>query len=115
MAARAQQIGADPDEARRIFRDRIEADKTVQRALFRHWTAHPDQAPTTEPDLSVVRRTINRINSGLVRSPAATTPERTAPTRHPQLALAALQVHHEQHPDALHTRALVRSLASVCR
>lgn len=115
VAAQAEQAGADPDEARRVFRDQIEANEIVQRSLFRRWTAHPDQAPTTKPDLSVVRQTINRVTTDLVAALAATTPERTAPSCHPQLAVAALQVHHEQHLDALHTRALVRSLASVCR
>jgi chorismate mutase len=114
VAAQAQAIGADPDEVRRIFRDQIEANKIVQRGLYRRWTAHPEQAPTTRPDLAVVRQTINRINSDLVEALAGSAPERTAPTCRPELTLAALQVHHE-HPDALHTRALVRSLASVCR
>jgi chorismate mutase len=115
VAALAEQAGADPDEVREIFRDQIEANKIVQRGLFRRWTAHPGQAPTSRPDLAVVRQTINRINTDLVTALAATTPERTAPVCRPGLALAVLQVHHEQHPDALHTRALVRSLASVCR
>jgi chorismate mutase len=115
VAAQAQAIGADPDEVRRIFRDQIEANKIVQRGLYRRWTAHSEQAPTTRPDLAVVRQTINRINSDLVEALAGSAPERTAPTCRPELTLAALQVHHEQHPDALHTRALVRSLASVCR
>ncbi|MFF3330080.1 chorismate mutase [Streptomyces sp. NPDC002888] len=115
VAAQAAQVGADPDEVRRIFRDQIEANKIVQRGLYQRWTAHPEQAPTTRPDLAVVRQTINRINTDLVQALADSTPERTVPTCRPELALAALQVHHEQHPDALHTRALVRSLASVCR
>ncbi|MFF8971996.1 chorismate mutase [Streptomyces sp. NPDC014995] len=115
VAAQAERAGADPDEVRRIFRDQIEANKAVQRGLFRRWTTHPDQAPTTRPDLSVVRETINRVTTDLVAALAATTPERTAPACHPRLAVATLQVRHEQHPDALHTRALVRSLASVCR
>ncbi len=115
VAALAEQAGGDPDEARRIFRDQIEANKTVQRALFRRWTAHPEQAPTTKPDLNQVRQTINRINTDLVGELTSTTSERTAPTCRPELAFAVVQVHHEQHPDALHTGALVRSLASVCR
>ncbi|GKQ36846.1 chorismate mutase [Streptomyces sp. A012304] len=115
VAALAEQAGADPDEVREVFRDQIEANKIVQRGLFRRWTAHPDQAPTSRPDLAVVRQTINRINTDLVTALAATAPERTTPVCRPELALAVLQVHHERHPDALHTRALVRSLASVCR
>ncbi|MFG2134281.1 chorismate mutase [Streptomyces sp. NPDC048751] len=115
VAAQAQSIGADPDEVRRIFRDQIEANKIVQRGLYQRWTAHPEQAPTTKPDLAVVRQTINRINTDLVQALADSTPERTAPVCRPELALAALRIHHEQHPDGLHTRALVRALASVCR
>ncbi|MET7476790.1 chorismate mutase [Streptomyces sp. NPDC005648] len=115
VAAQARQIGADPDEIRRVFRDQIEANKLVQRALFAEWTAHPEKAPTTKPDLNVVRQTINRINTDLVQSLADTTPERTAPTCDPELAVAVIEVHHEKHPDHLHTKALIRSLASVCR
>jgi len=115
VAAQAQRIGADPDEIRRVFRDQIEANKLVQRALFAEWTAHPEQAPTTKPDLSVVRQTINRINTDLVQSLADTTPERSARTCGPELAVAVIEVHHEKHPDLLHTAALTRSLVSVCR
>jgi chorismate mutase len=115
VAAQAQEIGADPDEIRRVFRDQIEANKLVQRALFAEWTAHPDRAPTTKPDLSVVRATINRINTDLVRSLADSTADRAAPSCRPELLLAAVEVHHEKHPDLLHTAALGRSLAHVCR
>ncbi|MES5817398.1 chorismate mutase [Streptomyces sp. RG80] len=115
VAAQAQRIGADPDEIRRIFRDQIEANKQVQRGLYRRWTAHPDQAPTTKPDLNVVRERINRVNTDLVDAVAGSTEERTAPTCEPELALAVVEIHHERHPDLLHTSALIRSLASVCR
>jgi chorismate mutase len=115
VAAQAQQLGADPDEIRVIFRDQIEANKIVQRGLFQRWTAHPDEAPTTRPDLSVVRQEINRVTSALVQALAATADDRGALTCRPQLALAALQVHHEDRLDALHTRALFRALPSICR
>jgi chorismate mutase len=115
VAAQARQIGADPDEVRRIFRDQIEANKVVQRGLYRRWTAHPEQAPTTKPDLNVVRQQINRINTELVQTLADSAPARTAPSCRPELALAVVEIHHERHPDGLHTAALVRSLPSVCR
>ncbi|MBE8477684.1 gamma subclass chorismate mutase AroQ [Streptomyces justiciae] len=115
VAAQAERIGADPDEIRAVFRDQIEANKTVQRGLFRRWAAHPDEAPTTKPDLNVVRQTINRINTGLVTALADTTPDRSSIGCRPGLALAVVEIHHEKHPDPLHTAALVRSLASVCR
>ncbi|WP_329597215.1 chorismate mutase [Streptomyces pseudovenezuelae] len=115
VAAQAQQLGADPDEIRVIFRDQIEANKTVQRGLFQRWTDHPDQAPTTKPDLSVVRQEINRITSALVQSLADTSEDRGTFACRPELALAAFQVRYENHLDGLHTRALVRALPSVCR
>ncbi|MFF4909617.1 chorismate mutase [Streptomyces sp. NPDC001260] len=115
VATQAQRIGADPDEIRRVFRDQIEANKLVQRGLFAEWTAHPDRAPTTKPDLNVVRQTINRINTDLVRSLADTTADRTAPACRPELLMAAVEVHLERHQDLLHTAALARSLARICR
>jgi chorismate mutase len=114
VAAQATQLGADPDEIRTIFRDQIEANKIVQRGLFQRWTDHPDQAPTTRPDLAVVRQEINRVTSALVQALADTADDRSALVCRPELVLAALQVHHEDRLDGLHTRALVRSLASVC-
>ncbi|WP_324609628.1 gamma subclass chorismate mutase AroQ [Streptomyces sp. WM6386] len=76
VAAQAQRIGADPDEIRRIFRDQIEANKLVQHGLYRRWTGHPDQAPTTKPDLNVVRQQINRVNTDLVDALAGSTAPR---------------------------------------
>ena len=114
VAAQAQQLGADPDEIRVIFRDQIEANKIVQRGLFQRWTDHPDEAPTTKPDLSVVRQEINRVTGALVEALATTADDRDAVTCRPELLLAALQVRHEDHLDALHTRALARALRSVC-
>ncbi|MFG2731267.1 chorismate mutase [Streptomyces canus] len=114
VAAQAQQLGADPDEIRVIFRDQIEANKIVQRGLFQRWTDHPDEAPTTKPDLSVVRQEINRVTGALVEAIATTADDRGAVTCRPELLLAALQVRHEDHLDALHTRALARALRSIC-
>jgi chorismate mutase len=114
VAAQATQLGADPDEIRVIFRDQIEANKTVQRGLFQRWTDHPDQAPTTKPDLTVVRQQINRITSALVQALADTSESRGTFACRPELALAAFQVRYEDHLDALHTRALHRALPSIC-
>ncbi|MET8982853.1 chorismate mutase [Streptomyces sp. NPDC004539] len=114
VAAQAEQLGADPDAVRKVFRDQIEANKLVQRALFQRWTDHPDQAPTTRPDLSVVRVEINRINTALVEALAATGAERATFACYPELYLSAAQVRHERHLDRLHTEALIRALPSVC-
>ncbi|WP_053851023.1 chorismate mutase [Streptomyces sp. NRRL B-24085] len=115
VAAQAELLGADPAEIRVIFRDQIEANKVVQRGLYRRWTNHPDEAPTTKPDLGVVRQEINRITGALVEALADSSENRGTLTCRPELALAAFQVRHEDHLDALHTRALVRALPSICR
>ncbi|WP_416975517.1 chorismate mutase [Streptomyces sp. 4F14] len=114
VAAQAEQLGVDPDAVRKVFRDQIEANKLVQRALFQRWTDHPDQAPTSRPDLSVVRVEINRINTELVKALAATTTDRSTFACYPELYFGAAQVRHERHLDRLHTKALIRALPSVC-
>ncbi|MFH8405765.1 chorismate mutase [Streptomyces sp. NPDC018019] len=113
-ARRAAELGTDPGRTRRIFRDQIEANKTVQRGLHRRWTADPAQAPAGRPDLGEVREEINRVNDALVRAIAASGAARTSPYCVPSLAGAAARIRHERHLDALHTVALARSVRSVC-
>lgn len=114
VAQQARELGADPEATVRIFRDQIEANKIVQRGLHRLWRADPAKAPTERPDLNEVRKEINRINGELVRGIAASPDARSAPSCRPLLTVAAVQVRHERHLDALHTVALARSLRSVC-
>ncbi|GAA2672802.1 chorismate mutase [Streptomyces lunalinharesii] len=114
VAAQARQVGADPAATVRIFRDQIEANKLVQRGLYRRWAADPAQAPTSRPDLARVRAEINRINGELVRAVAASPQARTAPGCVPRLTGSALRVGRERHLDLLHAAGLARSLRSVC-
>nr|WP_245689642.1 chorismate mutase [Streptomyces chattanoogensis] len=113
-AEQARQWGADPEATVRIFRDQIEANKVVQRGLFRKWQADPSQAPAERPDLGKVREKINRLNGELVRAVAASPRARSAPYCGPVLTGAAVLVRQERHLDALHTVALARALRSVC-
>ncbi|MFI9257697.1 chorismate mutase [Streptomyces sioyaensis] len=114
VAEQARQLGADPAATTRIFRDQIEANKVVQRGLYRQWDANPAQAPTERPDLQEVRKEINRVNGELVRAIAASPHARSAPSCTPLLTVAAAQVRAERQLDGLHTAALARSLPSVC-
>jgi chorismate mutase len=114
VARQAAELGTDPRRVARIFRDQIEASKTVQRGLHRRWHADPAQAPAERPDLGEVRKEINRINDALVRAVAGSEEARSAPLCGPRLAGAAVRVRHERHLDALHTVALARSVRSVC-
>src|SRR5262249_29693738 len=47
-------LPADPTVA--FFRDQISASKVVQTGLFAHWSARPDAAPVTRPELGAIRR-----------------------------------------------------------
>ncbi|MFI7320743.1 chorismate mutase [Streptomyces venezuelae] len=114
VAAQAAEAGADPEATVRVFRDQIEANKVVQRGLFRRWDADPSQAPTERPDLAEVREQINRVNGALVRSVAASSVARSAPYCGGVLTAAAAHVRHERRLDALHSVALRRALPSVC-
>ncbi|MFI0980654.1 gamma subclass chorismate mutase AroQ [Streptomyces sp. NPDC021093] len=110
----AKESGADPVATVRIFRDQIEANKVVQRALHRRWDAHPAEAPAGRPDLGEVRKEINRINTGLVQGIRDSAQARGAAYCTPVTLLSAARVAHARHLDALHTRALARSLRTVC-
>ncbi|WP_055566410.1 chorismate mutase [Streptomyces atriruber] len=114
VAAQAKEVGADPEATVRIFRDQIEANKVVQRGLFRRWDADPSRAPKERPDLAEVRKEINRVNGELVRGIAASSDARTAPYCGGVLTAAAVHVRHENRLDPLHSVALGRALPSVC-
>ncbi|MET9544958.1 gamma subclass chorismate mutase AroQ [Streptomyces sp. NPDC006627] len=116
-ARSAREAGGDPEATVRIFRDQIEANKVVQRELFRRWDATPSkvpQAPQERPDLAEVREEINRINTDLVRGIAASAGARTAPSCGGVLTAATAHVRHTDRLDALHALALGRALRSVC-
>ncbi|MES4906494.1 MULTISPECIES: chorismate mutase [unclassified Streptomyces] len=114
VAEQARALGADPEATVRIFRDQIEANKVVQRGLYRRWEADPAQAPTERPDLSKVRLEINRINGELVRAVADSARARAERSCTGRLTVAALRVRHDRQLDALHSAALERALRSVC-
>ncbi|MFE3092827.1 gamma subclass chorismate mutase AroQ [Streptomyces sp. NPDC059248] len=110
----AEAAGADPEATVAVFRDQIEANKLVQRGLHRLWDADPSKAPAERPDLTEVRKEINRINTELVRAVAASDRARAARSCRGVLAVTAVHVRHEKRLDRLHTMALVRAVPSVC-
>lgn len=114
VAAQARALGTDPDEVVAVFRDQIEASKVVQRGLFRIWDAEPSKAPTSSPDLSVVRVEINRVSGELVQAIADTEALRTSPQCGGRLLAAYLNTDRTMRLDTLHSIALGRSLPHVC-
>ncbi|WP_406390302.1 gamma subclass chorismate mutase AroQ [Streptomyces sp. NBC_00887] len=113
-AGQAREAGADPGATVRIFRDQIEANKLVQRALHRSWDENPADAPTDRPDLAEVREEINRVDVGLVRAIAGSAAARAAPSCGGTLRAAQASVRRDPHVDRLRTAAMTYALRSVC-
>jgi chorismate mutase len=108
-------LGLDPDATVAFFQDQITASKVVQRGLFARWTAHPDQAPTTHPDLTQIRTQLDRLTTELLQELTTTEKLRSHPvdcTVH--LTLATLSGAVFDRLDTLHRQALTTATQSVC-
>ncbi|GAA1567425.1 chorismate mutase [Actinomadura kijaniata] len=113
VAGRSARAGVDPVRAVAIFRDQIEAGKLVQRALFRRWTAHPDRAPKTRPDLDTeVRPALDRLTVEILDAVRTSGKASAGPSCRPRLAAEVTRAGRAL--DAPHRAALVRAVASVC-
>ena len=115
VRAQATALGIDPDRTAAFFQDQIAASKVVQRGLFDRWTQHPDQAPTTRPDLNEIRVELDQLTTSLLQQLVA-----TDGVRHPGIA-CRVQVTEAQlsaividRLDGLHRDALRTALRSVC-
>jgi chorismate mutase len=113
VAKTAPDLGVDPGEAGRFVRDQIEASKIVQRGLSAVWTTHPQQRPTTRPNLTTqLRPQLNRITTDLLAALRASRAARHARSCPAELSTvshgAAGQL------EALHRDALAVALRSVC-
>ncbi|WP_236795039.1 chorismate mutase [Amycolatopsis sp. GM8] len=115
VRTQATALGLDPDAAAAFFRDQITASKVVQRGLFARWTAHPDEAPTTRPDLGQIRTRLDQLTTALLQELKSTVDVRGEPvscTIH--LALATGSAVLLDKLDALHRQALHTAVHAVC-
>ncbi|GLY87996.1 chorismate mutase [Actinoallomurus iriomotensis] len=111
----AGDLGLDPGSATAFFQDQITASKVVQKGLFARWTAHPEEAPTTRPDLGQIRTRLDQLTADLLRELKATVRLRDEPTACTvQLAVAAGSGAALERLDALHRQALAGAVHSVC-
>ncbi|MFC5827359.1 chorismate mutase [Nonomuraea insulae] len=112
----ADAAGVDPDAAVAFFRDQIIASKVVQKGLFARWTAHPEEAPTTRPDLGQIREQLDRLTTDLLQELKNTEQLRDKPIAcTAQLALATGSGAALERLDTLHRQALRAATHSVCR
>lgn len=111
----AGDLGLDPVSATAFFQDQITASKVVQKGLFARWAAHPQEAPTTRPDLGQIRTRLDQLTADLLRELKATVRLRDEPTTCTvQLAVAAGSGAVLERLDALHRQALTGAVHSVC-
>ncbi|HEY0451810.1 gamma subclass chorismate mutase AroQ [Actinophytocola sp.] len=108
-------LGIDPTATVRFFQDQIAASKIVQRGLFRLWTAHPDLAPTTRPDLGTIRQELDQLTTQILRQLQSTQDIRhRTPLCGVRLLEAQWSGEITNHLDAVHRHALDVALRSVC-
>jgi len=87
----------------RFMAAQVEASKIVQRGLLGRWRDEPGSAPTSRPELSGVRPTLDAIDEELVAALAAPRSPRAVPERAPE------------DPDGLWRRALACALTPLDR
>ncbi|ONI74553.1 chorismate mutase [Kribbella sp. ALI-6-A] len=115
VRAQAEVLGLDPNDAVAFFRDQITASKEVQTGLFARWTAHPDQAPTSRPDLEQIRLRLDQLTTALLQQLAATVDVRDRPIACTiQLTLAVDSGATSEELDTLHRQALGTAVRNVC-
>ncbi|MEU4669056.1 gamma subclass chorismate mutase AroQ [Amycolatopsis sp. NPDC023774] len=114
VRTRAFALGLDPERTAAFFSDQITASKVVQRGLFDRWTARPEQAPTTRPDLTEIRAELDELTTSLLTELAATNDVRKpgAPCRVDVLE-AQISPAVVDHLDELHRTALRTALQSL--
>jgi chorismate mutase len=112
----ADAAGVNPDAAVAFFQDQITASKVVQKGLFARWTAHPQEAPTTRPDLRQIREQLDQLTTDLIQELKNTERLRDKPIACTvQLALATGSGAALERSDTLHRQALRAATRSVCR
>ncbi|MDI9977610.1 chorismate mutase [Rhodococcus sp. IEGM 1307] len=114
VASQAADEGLSAGRVQQIFRDQIEANKEVQRALFGWWSVAPGAAPTVRPDLTQVRPVIDRQNTDILLQLREQEAVLAGPGCVPALVDAAVAVTAEQRLDPLHQATLARALVSIC-
>ncbi|MFF4369438.1 chorismate mutase [Streptomyces sp. NPDC001594] len=115
-AARATELGIDRATVQRIFKDQIDANKDVQRALYAHWREHPTKRPSHHPDLATqVRPVLDRVDSRLLTAIQQAQPLLSRPGCDVLLKWRKAVTVRTMELDALHRSGLDRALAHTCR
>jgi chorismate mutase len=88
------------------LRSQIYASKIVQRGLLARWQAHPEQAPSTAPDLQSIRERLDQLDEQLLEQLRCTQATHRLASLYRRLQEMRIPVAAVHHLDALHRHAL---------
>ena len=98
-----------------VFRNQIDATDSVEHSRFAQWKLDPVSAPTTAPDLSASRGTIDKLNHTIVDEIAKQWSTLHSPTCHDDLDAAVDAVGQARNLDPIYRQALGYATHSYCR
>ncbi|WP_328997689.1 gamma subclass chorismate mutase AroQ [Kribbella sp. NBC_00709] len=111
----AVQLGIDPDSTAEFFQAQIDASKVVQRGLLAYWAAHPDKAPTSGPDLNVIREKLDALTTQLLAELVRVDDLRQTGLRcNISLVVATATAEIRHHLDPLHRQAVRTAATTIC-
>lgn len=113
-AARARELGLDPEAARAVVGDQIRASKAVQTRLLHQWATGIPARPS-RADLGTLRRSLDVLTDDLLIELNRSAGELTGPTCRASIERARRDVELEHGLGALHVDALGVAVGSLCR
>jgi len=108
------QMGLDRELAIRFLRSQIDASKIVQSGLLARWQAHPEEAPSTAPDLQSIRERLDQLDEQLLEQLRCTRATHRLASLCRRLREVRILVAAVHHLDALHRHALVPATEWPC-
>ena len=111
---RAVQMGLDGELAVRFLRSQIYASKIVQRGMLARWEAHPEEVPSTAPDLESIRDRLDELTEQLLEQLRCTQATHRPASLCRRLQEVRIPVAAAHHLDALHRRALDLATEWAC-
>jgi chorismate mutase len=111
---RAVQMGLDGELAARFLRSQIYASKIVQRGMLARWEAHPEEVPSTAPDLESIRDRLDELTEQLLEQLRCTQATHRLASLCRRLQEVRIPVAAVHRLDALHRRALDLATEWAC-
>jgi len=114
VTADANAHGVDPAYVTTIFTDQIDATEAIEHSRFAQWKLDPGGVPTSAPDLSASRSTIDALNRQMVDQIASNWDLLHSPACAAALQDAKNAATASRRLDALYQQALAFATRSYC-